>query len=130
MLFRSCTDNGVSAGEQSEVVLRRAVVARCPIGLLVKNSSRLEVEDVVVAAARVGIRVERQSDYYIGESSAQGSRLWFVAVDDARQLVDKPTFKVMPYGAPKDGDLRSLLQSRGLADWSALVRWPGPEEGR
>ncbi len=125
-----CTDNGVSAGEQSEVVLRRAVIARCPLGLLVKNASRLEVEDVIVAAARVGIRVERLSDYYIGESSAQGAGLWLVAVDDPRQLVDKPSFKVKPYGAPKEGDLRSLLEPRGLADWSALVRWRGPEEAR
>ncbi len=125
-----CADNGVSAGEQSEVVLRRTVIARCPIGLLVKNSSRLEVEDVVVAAARIGIRVVRRSDYYIGESSAHGAGLWFVAVDDPRQLVDKPSFKVKPFGAPKDGDLRSLLQPRGLADWAALVRWRGPEEAR
>jgi len=125
-----CTDNGVSAGEQSEVALRGVVIARCPMGILVKNSSRVEVEDVVVAGARVGIRVERRSDYYLGESSARGAGLWFVAVDDPRQLVDKPTFAVKRQGAPEAQDLGALLQPRGLSDPSELVRWRGPGEAR
>jgi hypothetical protein len=123
-----CTDNGVSAGEQSEVALRRVVVGRCPMGILVKNASRVEVENVVVVGARVGIRVERRSDYYLGESSARGQGLWFVAVDDPRQLVDKPSFAVKRQGAPEAQDLRALLEPRGLSTPSDLVGWRGPGE--
>jgi hypothetical protein len=123
-----CSDNGLSAGEQSDVHLTGSVVARCPMGLLVKNESRIQLQDVAVVAAKVGIRVERRSDYYTGESVARGAGLWFVAVDEPKQLMSHPRFEVEPCGEPSARDLTSLLQRRGLALGDDLIRWRGPGE--
>jgi hypothetical protein len=114
-----CADNGISAGEQTELRVKRSVVARCPTGLLAKNDSRIDVDDVAVAAAKTGIRVERRSDYYTGESSAHGRGLWFVAVATPRDLVARPTFDVAPQGNT------AVVAARQLATAADLVGWAG-----
>lgn len=124
-----CGDNGVSAGEESEVILTDVLVARCPIGVLVKNASQLVVEDVLVASAKVGLRLERRSDYYRDESVTRGKRLWFLGVEEQHQLVDRPIFEVSPIGSPAAEDLASLFASRGLTQTSELVRYRGPAGG-
>ncbi len=117
-----CKDNGISAGEQSDLSVTRALIVGCPTGLLAKNSSTLRVDGVVVAQAERGLRVEQFSEWYAGESQALGAGLWLRSVAHGVSHEGKPLVELTPQTVP-DARATELLSSLGVPSWDELETW-------
>lgn len=114
--------NGVSAGEETNARLDRVFIAQGGRGILIKNASRVELGDVLVYRAAVGLRVESRSQWYRGRSQLAGDAPWLVRCGQAVDYVGSPSHEplevIKELTAAALPDLRRDLL--GLATWSDL----------
>jgi hypothetical protein len=114
--------SAVSAGEQTEAVLRDSLLARGREGVLVRNASTVLLEDVLFYRNAVGVRIEQQSPAYPGKSQVRGPVLHAV---QCGQQVETPGRRLKTVGRIETellpGELEPL-RSRvlGLASWTGL----------
>jgi muconolactone delta-isomerase len=115
-----CQGNGISAGERSDVLLRRELIAKATRAVLLKNGSSVSVSDVAVYQAGTVIRQEPESEWYPGTSVLSVESMNAI---DSKLLFDgikKPKSGVIRLQLGLD-DLPQLRQSLlGEGEWNEL----------
>jgi hypothetical protein len=122
LVLLGCKDNGVSAGEQSDLTLKDLLVVGCPTGMLAKNSSTLRLDGAIVVKAERGLRVEQLSEWYGQESQALGTGLWLQAVTHPISVEGKPVVELVALQQP-DARAASILATLGAPSWEGLMPW-------
>jgi hypothetical protein len=73
-----CGGNGISAGEESSLKVRDTLIARAEVGVLAKNSSRVELSDSMIFQSQTGVRVYQRTVRYRGKSKLSSDVLFVV----------------------------------------------------
>jgi hypothetical protein len=115
-----CKGNGVSAGERSDVLLQRDLIARSTRGLLLKNGSSISANEVIAFQNQVAVRQEPETGWYPGSSVLSVDRVYAI---DSKQLFDgikkpKSGSIAQHLGADELPQLRQSLLGEG--EWSEL----------
>jgi hypothetical protein len=115
-----CKGNAVSAGERSDVLLRRELIAKATRAVLLKNGSSVSTSEVAVYQAGTVIRQEPESEWYPGTSVLSVESMNAI---DSKVLFDgikKPKSGVIRQQLGLD-DLPQLRQSLlGEGEWNEL----------
>lgn len=115
-----CKGNGISAGERSDVLLQRSLVAQCVRGLLVKNASSINGSESLLYQNQVAIRQEAETEWYPGSSSLSVDNTYAVGAQTMLDGLKKPKSGSLKTALGQD-DLPSLRQLLlGEGDWSEL----------
>ncbi len=117
-----CGASGISAGEETELEVKRTLVAGALRGLLVKNASSARLEKVLLYRLGTALLVEPVSDRYAGKSVVKAKKLHVVGCGKTSTVKGgklKGVGKIVEtLGA---GSLKKLRRKvLGLDDWSGL----------
>jgi hypothetical protein len=115
-----CKGNGVSAGERSDVLLQRALIADSGRAVLLKNASAVRANDVLAFRNQVAVRQEPETEWYTGGSSLSVSEFYAVKIQTPLEGAKKPKAGTMKDILGPD-DLSSLRSSLlGQGEWNEL----------
>ena len=70
--------NCISAGENSQVIIRGSLLAKSKVGLLAKNASTVDISNSLLYRNRTGVEVYKRTVRYAGESRVQADVLFIV----------------------------------------------------
>ena len=84
-VFSGCTNNGISAGEETAVVAHGVLVADGKTGVLAKNGSSVQLSRSLVYRAGTALETKKRDVHYSGKSSIGAQDLSIVG---CRSLVD------------------------------------------
>ena len=73
-----CKGNAISAGERSRLQLRQTIILQSGTGLLAKNNSEIDCDDVILYKTDTGVRIEKKEIRYEGASHVKGQTLFIV----------------------------------------------------
>jgi hypothetical protein len=122
-ILQSCSNNAISAGEQSQLTAHSLYISDSKTGILAKNSSQVHVTGSLITRTRTALRTKRREVHYTGNSRIGVSDLHITECD---RLYDAAS------GSPIDAErIHQSIPSRntkrhlgrrvlGLADWSQL----------
>ncbi len=65
--------SAISAGEETRLTLRDALLISGNVGVLAKNGSKVRLEGVLLSGNNTGVKVEYESDRYRGKSKVRGT---------------------------------------------------------
>jgi len=114
--------SGVSAGEETNLVLENTLIAQGTHGLLAKNASTVSVRGTLLYWNRVGVRLEVASVWYSGKARLRGGPLHVVRCAKPVQVAGGDPKDVKRVSTRiDDTQLRRLrTEVLGLADWGEL----------
>ena len=87
--------SAISAGEETRVTLRNALLASGNVGVLAKNGSKVRLEGVLLSGNDIGLQVEYVSDRYRGKSRLGGTSVHAVGCGRVTEG-DERGFKGLP----------------------------------
>lgn len=87
--------SAISAGEETRITLRNALLASGNVGVLAKNGSKVRLEGVLFSGNDTGVRVEYESDRYRGKSKVRGNDVHAVGCG-VNTVGDERSFKGLP----------------------------------
>jgi hypothetical protein len=113
-----CTNNGISAGEETEIVVHGGSIAESKIGVLAKNASDVRITRSLVYKTEIALQAKLREIHYSGESRIVANELAVVECDEVLQTARGT--KIEPGRVhrtlPDSNDIdRRLLQLRGGA---------------
>jgi hypothetical protein len=114
--------SGVSAGEESNVILEDTLIAQGTHGLLVKNASTASVRGTLLYWNRVGVRLEVTSVWYSGKARLRGGPLHVVRCAKPVQVAGGSAKRVKLVSKRLDDNNLKRLRTEvlGLKDWGEL----------
>jgi hypothetical protein len=74
-VLAGCTNNGISAGEETELTTHGIIIAGARVGVLSKNASTVRLSRSLIYDCDVALKTGRKEKHYEGESSIGGSGL-------------------------------------------------------
>lgn len=118
----SCTNNGVSAGEESEVNASGVLIEGSRLGVLAKNASRVRLTRALIYRSATALSARRRELYYTGESAIGANDLFAV---DCDTVVDAAKGTSIDSGEiqralPVNGGLDQLRRVLALKSWREL----------
>jgi hypothetical protein len=117
-----CGASCISAGEETEIEVKRTLVVGGARGLLVKNASKARLEKVLFHASATALHVVPASDRYDGKSGVKAKKLHAVGCKDVSKVEGgklKGVEKIVT--TLGKGDLKKLRRDvLHIDDWSAL----------
>ena len=121
-VFLDFGGSGVSAGEETNVVLEDTLIAQGTHGLLAKNASTVSVHGTLLYWNRIGVRLEVASVWYSGKARLRGGPLHVVRCAKPVQVAGGDPKKVKLVSIRLDDtELRRLrTHVLGLRDWGEL----------
>jgi len=125
-LLVGCTNNGISAGEETELRVHGAIVADARVGVLAKNGSTVRISRSLIYRAERALRTNRREVHYDAASVINAQDLYAVDCDDLSKRAKKTRIDTedLHRDLPVDGDLDYLRrQVLGLSDWNELDRY-------
>jgi hypothetical protein len=110
-LIAAVVNNGVSAGEESEVTATSLVVAHAKTGVLAKNASSVRLVRALVHHTKVALRARHRETRYAGPSHVSASETFIVDAVDVDQAEAGSTVDVAPLRTelPSEGELVHVL---------------------
>ena len=117
-----CTNNGVSAGEETEVNATGVLIADCKLGVLAKNASQVRLTRALVYRNQTALETHRHDLYYSGASAIGADDLFAVdcaTVSDAASGTSIDAGQVQA-ALPVNGGLEQLERTLGLQGWRTL----------
>jgi hypothetical protein len=132
-VFRSCRDNGVSAGQKSTVELRGCLMADCAVGALTKSASSMSLSGSLFYRNQVALRVETREVLYAGAAKLSSDAVY--SVENAKDIDSPPdgivnvlgVFRKFPDDESLDHMLRNVL---GFSDWTDFEKGMQDERNR
>lgn len=125
-LLAACTNNGISAGEETELTANGVVVADAKTGLLVKNASQVRILRSLLFRTKRGLRARREQLHYGGGTRIGVSEV-FVAASDVPVDQDKHStiesaqvITEMPQGSQLEHLRAQVLR---IASWVDLGKY-------
>ncbi len=117
-----CTNNAVSAGEETELNAYGVLIADSKLGVLAKNSSQVRVTRSLIYRSGTALRTHRPELYFAGASAIGANDLFAV---DCGKLSDAALGTSIDTGQvkavlPDDDGLDELRAALGLRSWQAL----------
>ncbi len=132
-VFVGCTNNGISAGEESKVTAHSILVGHAKTGLLAKNASQVLVSRSVIYDAEIALRTKRREIHYDNMSFIGASELAVVDCEDVRRAgkgtaIDSEGVQLR---MPQHGSLDHLLNNvLNLQTWGDLASFAETALGR
>jgi hypothetical protein len=115
-----CKGNGVSAGERSDVVIQRTLIADSGRAILLKNASSVRATDVLGFRNQVAVRQEPETEWYSGGSSLSVTEFYALKTQTPLEGAKKPKAGTMKSILGPD-DLSSLREALlGEGEWNEL----------
>ncbi len=125
--------NGVSAGEESNVLVRNSIIADSKVGVQAKNASSITLSGSLLLSNDIGVRTYQKTVRYSGDSKVAANVLYVV---DARKHAVKRKDRDdeidegrldegrVLQALPRRGDLEHVLQNVvQLGTWEELPTW-------
>lgn len=117
-----CTNNGVSAGEESEVNASGVLIADSKLGVLAKNASRVRLTRTLIYRTGTALTTRRRELYYTGGSGIGANDLFAV---DCGKLMEAAAGTSIDTGQvqralPRNGGLDQLRRALALSSWQEL----------
>jgi hypothetical protein len=126
-ILQTCTNNALSAGEESQVNAHGLFISDSKTGLLAKNNSHVRITRSLIYRNSAALKTKRREIHYMGASSIGASDL-FIA--DCGQAIDGAPgtrsieAEQIQQALPTQGALNHLVHHvLGLSDWSAFDRY-------
>lgn len=118
----ACANNAISAGEETRLSVRDSLAARGARGILIKNSSTVELEGVLLYDQKLCVRLEPESQWYPGRSHVRGKVLHAVKCEEQVLAVGRKVQKLGRIESDLAPDALPALRGRvlGLESWSEL----------
>jgi hypothetical protein len=98
-LLVACVNNGMSAGEESDVAAHRLLVVGSRTGVLAKNGSEVLLTDGVVFRTRTALRTKGRERYYPVASAIRAENLHTAECPDVRDRAPGTTIEMTPIRA-------------------------------
>lgn len=121
--------NAVSAGEESKVKVRSALIGEAKVGILAKNASDVSLTGSVLFKNATGVRVYTREVRYAGDSHVNASQLYIVGSREVPiRREDREKDKLdqgrILESLPQDGTVDHLRDNViGIEDWQGLPEW-------
>lgn len=117
-----CTNNAISAGEETDIAINNALMAESRSGVLAKNASAARLSRSVIYRAGTALRTARREIRYSGASSIRADEVFAVHCQDLRAdsggtRIEGDRFQT---SLPGPGELSHLAEVLHLSEWAAL----------
>jgi hypothetical protein len=123
-LVAAVMNNGISAGEESEVTATSLVVAHAKTGILAKNASRVRLVRALVGYTQVALRARHRETRYAGPSHVSAAETFIVDAVDVDQAEEGSTVDIAPLRTelPGEGELGHVLgRVLGARRWDEVA---------
>lgn len=125
-VLRGCTNNAISAGEESQLSAHGLFISDSKTGLLAKNDSHARITRSLVYRTETALQTKRRDVHYTGSSSIGASDLFVVesarVLNAARgtRIEAGPVHRALPVSGALEHLARHVL---GLAGWGDFARY-------
>ncbi len=121
-VLSGCTNNGVSAGEETEVAAHGVLIADSKIGVLAKNASSVRLTRSLVFRSKTALNTRRHEVHYAGESSITAGEFFAVDCDEVSDVARGSTLDAghVQLTLPERGLEHLRSQVLRLSSWSEL----------
>ena len=88
-ILLSCKGNGLSVGQETDVLVRDTIIADSRTGILVKSASSADISGNLLYANKTGLHVFQRDIHYQGKNTVKANVLFVLKCDDAIKNGDK-----------------------------------------